>query len=161
MKFGCCASIDQAGLVHAAGYDFIECTVVSLVPEKSEEEFAEILEKYQRSPIPVEVCNVFLPGDLKVVGASVDAKRIERYLKTALTRVKQIGADTIVFGSGGARSIPENFPRGEAEQQILTFLHLVAKYAEPLGLTIVIEPLNRKESNILNSIPVNHCHKSN
>ncbi|MFC0473020.1 sugar phosphate isomerase/epimerase family protein [Halalkalibacter kiskunsagensis] len=153
MRLGCCASIDQANVVHAAGFDFIECTVVSLIPERSEEDFAEVLKKYQESPIPVEVCNVFLPGDLKVVGESVDLGRINRYLKTSLARVKQIGADTIVFGSGGARTIPEGFSREKAEEQIFTFLDLAADYAEPLGLTIVIEPLNTKESNILNSVP--------
>jgi sugar phosphate isomerase/epimerase len=88
-----------------------------------------------------------------VVGESVDLGRINHYLQTALARVKQIGADTIVFGSGGARTIPEGFSREEAEEQIFTFLDLAADYAEPLGLTIVIEPLNKKESNIFNSVP--------
>ncbi len=152
MKFGCCASIEQAQDVYAAGFDFIECTVVSLEPEKSDHEFAKILTKYRNSPIPIEVFNVFLPGDMKIVGETVDQNRIKDYLEKALARVNQIGADTIVFGSGGARSVPNGYSFKRAEEQIIQFLKMVADYAEPLGITIVIEPLNKKESNIINSV---------
>ncbi|WP_077623004.1 sugar phosphate isomerase/epimerase family protein [Sediminibacillus massiliensis] len=152
MRFGCCADIRDAGLLHEAGFDFIECTVTSLVPER-DEDFPEILQLYQESPLPVEVCNIFLPGTLKITGENVDQAAIKQYLEKALPRVKQIGVDTIVFGSGGARSLPEGFSRHKGEPQIIEFLHLAADYAEPLGLTIVIEPLNREESNIINSIP--------
>ncbi|MBM7570332.1 hypothetical protein [Aquibacillus albus] len=34
MKFGICPDIDKAAVVKEAGYDFIECNVISLVPEK-------------------------------------------------------------------------------------------------------------------------------
>ncbi|MBS4176147.1 sugar phosphate isomerase/epimerase family protein [Lederbergia citrea] len=152
MKFGCCASIDQAQNVQAAGFDFIECTVVSLVPEKNDNEFAEVLKKYQESPVPIGACNVFLPGDMKIVGDTVNHNRIKTYVENALSRVKQIGADTIVFGSGGARTVPHGFSHDRAEEQIIQFLNLTADYAEPLDLTIVIEPLNKKESNIINSV---------
>ncbi len=30
---------------------------------------------------------------------------------------------------------------------------MIADYADPLGITIVIEPLNTTESNIINSVP--------
>jgi len=152
MKFGCCLGIDQASLVHDAGFDFMECTVVSLLPEKSDREFAEIFKKFQDSPLPVEAFNVFLPGDMKIVGDKVSHDRIKHYVEIALQRVHQIGADTIVFGSGGARSFPEGFSYERAEEQILQFLSLVADYADPLDITIVIEPLNKKESNIINSV---------
>ncbi|MEK3890504.1 sugar phosphate isomerase/epimerase family protein [Bacillus sp. FSL K6-3431] len=152
MKFGCCANLDQAYQIYNAGFDFIECTVVSLMPEKNDSEFAEVLNKYQESPIPIEAFNVFLPGDMKIVGETVDLNRIKTYVETALSRVNQIGADTIVFGSGGARTVPNGFSYDRSEEQILQFLNLTADFAEPLGLTIVIEPLNKKESNIINSV---------
>lgn len=152
MKFGCCANIDQAENIHAAGFDFIECTVISLEPEKSDNEFGSVLNRYQNTPLPIEVCNVFLPGDMKIVGETVNHNRIKTYIEKALARVKQIRADTIVFGSGGARTIPSGFSHNRAEDQMLQFLNLVADYAEPLDLTIVIEPLNKKESNMINSV---------
>lgn len=153
MKFGYCADIEQADILQQAGYDFIECTVVSLIPEQGDEEFTEILRKFQESNLPVGACNVLLPEDLKITGETVNEERIKRYMEKALYRVKQIGADIVVFGSGAARSFSEEFPREKAKDQIIRFLHIAADYAERLGITIVIEPLNKKESNIINSVP--------
>ncbi len=53
MRFGCCCSIEQAAVAHAAGFDYSETTVVSLLPEATEPFFAPLLESYQASPIPV------------------------------------------------------------------------------------------------------------
>lgn len=153
MKFGCCGPIENAAIAHAAGFDYLECTVVSLLPEATESLFAPILEKYQAAPIPVLACNVFLPGDLKVVGPDLDQRRIRSYVQTAMRRVMLIGARVVVFGSGKARMIPDGFDRADAEAQIVDFLQLVADEAEQHGITVVIEPLNRRESNILNSVP--------
>jgi sugar phosphate isomerase/epimerase len=152
MRFGCCCSIEQAAVAHAAGFDYIETTVVSLLPEATEPFFAPLLESYQASPIPVGACNVFLPGDLKVVGPEVDWQRTENYVRTALHRVKLLGADLVVFGSGKARMVPDAFARSAAEDQLVDFLQLVGEVAATHAIIVVIEPLNRKESNILNSV---------
>ncbi|QGH36643.1 TIM barrel protein [Gracilibacillus salitolerans] len=152
MKIGCCTNIDHVDFVVAAGFEFLECTVVSLVPE-NDADYEEIRKKFQDSHLPIEVCNVFLPGHLKVTGNDVDETAIETYLSKAIPRVREIGADTVVFGSGGARSYPEHFSKIEAEKQLIRFLHMAAEYAEKHDITIVIEPLNKKESNIINSVP--------
>ncbi|MDC3416036.1 sugar phosphate isomerase/epimerase family protein [Aquibacillus salsiterrae] len=151
MRFGVCADINRASEIYKAGYDFIECTVISLVPD-DDRQFSELFHQYKESPVPIEACNVFLPGNLKIVGDSVDEDSIRTYLEKALPRVKKIGADTVVFGSGGARTLPIGFERSRGEEQIVQFLNLVADYADDLELTVVIEPLNRKESNIINSV---------
>lgn len=153
MRFGCCASIEQAESVYQAGFDFIECPVISLIPEESEEAFEKILPLFKESLVPVEVCNIFLPPDLKVVGEAVDEDRIKKYIETALQRVKKIGVDTVVLGSGQSRSVPEGFSHEKAEEQILSILYMIADHADLLDITIVIEPLNTKESNIITSIP--------
>lgn len=152
LKIGCCAPIEQAAAVHAAGFDYIECMVTALDPEGSEEAFVEKLNSYEQSPLPIEACNVFLPGDLKIVGPTVDEDRVKKYLENAIQRVHRIGAEVIVFGSGGARMVPEDFDRKRAQEQITQFLHWAADVAEPLGVTIVIEPLNQTECNIINSV---------
>ncbi|WP_231735355.1 sugar phosphate isomerase/epimerase family protein [Gracilibacillus massiliensis] len=152
IKIGVCGSIEDAVLVKEAGYDFLECTVVSLVPD-NDQDFEKLYEKYKQSPIPIETCNILLPGHLRVTGPNVDFVQLETYINKALYRVNAIGADTVVFGSGGARSYPDGFSKEEAEKQIIQFLKMVAGVAEPLGITIVIEPLNQKESNIITSVP--------
>jgi sugar phosphate isomerase/epimerase len=153
IQLGCCCAVDQAAIAHAAGFDYLECTVVSLQPEADEATAAPILEAYRSAPLPVQAFNVLLPRDLKVVGPDVDWPRVERYVARALARVEAVGARRVVFGSGGARAVPDGFGRGRAEDQLVAFLGLLADQAEPRGITVVIEPLNRKESNILNDVP--------
>ncbi|MCB0089165.1 MAG: sugar phosphate isomerase/epimerase [Caldilineaceae bacterium] len=152
MKIGCCSAIENAGLLKEAGFDYIECTVTSLMAEADDQTFAPILQRYQASPLPTPVLNVFLPGDLKVVGPEVDWPRVEKYVNTALARANQIDAGMIVFGSGRSRAIPDGFDRDEAWAQLVRFLQITADAADANDITIVIEPLNTKESNVLNSV---------
>lgn len=149
MQIGCCCTIEDAPIAKAAGFDFIECQVTSLLPEESDAAVADIIAQHQASPIPVAAFNVFLPRDLKIVGPTVDMPRIERYVDNALARVHAIGAKIVVFGSGAARDIPEGFARSDARQQTISFLQHVAIPAEQYGITVVIEPLNSKESNTI------------
>mgnify|MGYP001019206367 CR=1 FL=1 len=51
----------------------------------------------------------------------------------------------------GARAVPADYPRVKAWMQLVRFLNLCADAAEDQGLTIAIEPLNRAESNIINT----------
>jgi sugar phosphate isomerase/epimerase len=152
MQIGCCCSLDQAEVAHAAGFDYLECTLTSLLPEADEAIFAPIRARYQAAPLPVRTCNVFLPSDLKVVGTQVDEARLRRYVETALARAQQVGIRLAVFGSGTARMVPDGFGRDAAQAQLVRFLQGVAEVAAETGITIAIEPLNRKESNILNSV---------
>jgi sugar phosphate isomerase/epimerase len=152
MKFGCCCPIEQAGLAHTAGFDFVECPLVSLQAEQDETVFAPIRERYAAAPLPTPAFNMFLPGDLKVVGPAVDQNRVQCYVQTALKRAHQLGAQVIVFGSGRARNVPDDFSRATANAQLVDFLTFTGPIAQQQGITIAIEPLNRRESNILNSV---------
>ena len=56
----------------------------------------------------------------------------------------------MVFGSGGARRVPEGFPQEEAFSQLVELgKHHVAPAMEAWGITCCVEPLNRTECNIL------------
>jgi len=149
---GCCGAVEDAERLHTAGFDYMESTVVALAREEDEAAFAPQLAQYQSTPLPIRAFNVFLPGDLKIVGPSVDRGRVQAYVERALRRVQAVGAQVVVFGSGGARRVPEGFPRDQAVRQLEQFLHMVADVAEPKGITIAIEHLNRRECNILNSV---------
>lgn len=152
MRIGCCCDISDAPIAHAAGFDFIECKVTSLLPDETDETSAPIIAQHCASPVPVAAFNVFLPRDLKIVGPSVDSTRIERYVDNAMRRVAQVGARMVVFGSGAARAIPDGFSRQEAHNQTVAFLRRVDDAAQHHGITVVIEPLNSKESNTILSV---------
>ena len=63
-----------------------------------------------------------------------------------------LGAEKIVFGSSGARNVPLGFSRDEAMDQIRAFLTELAPIARRFGITVVLEHLNRGESNLINSL---------
>lgn len=152
MQFGCCCKIEENAQARVAGFDFIECAVTALQPESDDETIQPLLDCYRESALPIPAFNVFLPGDLKVTGPDVDWARVQAYVASALDRVQSVGGRTIVFGSGRSRNIPPGFDRQTASGQLVRFLGLVADVAEPLDITVIIEPLNRKESNVINSV---------
>lgn len=152
MQFGCCAPIDRAAEVHAAGFDYLEAAVTSLIADEDDAAFAPVLAKYQASPIPVQAFNLFLPRDLKIVGPDVDEARMKQYVKRAVARIRQVGATRAVLGSGGSRNIPEGYPRDKAVAQIVHFLTVLADETDGTELVIAIEPLNQRESNVINSV---------
>jgi sugar phosphate isomerase/epimerase len=152
MQLGCCCSIEEAAVAKEAGFDFLEGKVVTLLADEDNLGLPAALARYQNAALPVRAFNVFLPGDLKIVGPAVDETRLQGYIRRALDRVRAVGGELVVFGSGGARSIPPGFSRTEAIGQISWFLSQAAGVAEAAGLVIAIEPLNRQESNVINSV---------
>ncbi len=151
MKLGVCTSLDNAGVLARLGYDYIE-TGLSAVAAMPEEEFCHAAESLTGSGLRCEAMNGMLPGDLSVVGGAADLARAESYLSTAFARAEQLGAQVIVFGSGGSRRVPKGFSWARAWRQLRDYLTLADRLAGEHGLRIAIEPLRREECNILNRV---------
>jgi sugar phosphate isomerase/epimerase len=152
MSIGMCLGHDQvAGL--APGYDYLEMTVSgALSPLEDDAAFAPKLAALQAMPgPPIRAFNVFLPGSLRVTGPEVDWPALSTYVGRAVDRAFALGGEIIVFGSGGARRIPDGFSRGKAWEQLVRFCSLCAQHLAGSGITLAIEPLNRNESNVINS----------
>ena len=73
-------------------------------------------------------------------------------MTNVLRRAKTVGMNILVFGSGGARNVPEGFDRVRAREQIVAFARMAAPIAQQNGITIVVEHLNKTECNIINSL---------
>ncbi len=153
MKFGVCGDMSLAAIAAQSSFDYVECSVPALLmPREPEEVFRASLEAVQKAAIPCPVLNLFIPGDLKIVGADVDTKALEAYVRTSMVRAEDVGVEVIVFGSGGARRIPEGFDPHLAHAQLLAFCRMVAPLANDHGVTVVVEPLNLAECNVLTSV---------
>ena len=151
MKIGWCAPLKQAGLVREAGFDFLE---VPLAPLGLEDKttFDQARRELAECPISVAAFNMFLPRDMRVVGPDTDDDRLTAYLGKAADLIDSAGATIVVFGSGWARNVPDDWERARGEDQFLQALSWCADALRGTGTTLVIEPLNRKESNIVNSV---------
>lgn len=147
MQFGACTSSANALAAQAGGWDFIEENVQGYLKGQSAD--------WQAPPspaLPVPSANSLVPGTLPIVGPKVDFAALQKYMTNVFRRAQQVQMHTLVFGSGGARQVPDGFDRNKAVDQITDFLGMAGPIAQQHGVTLVIEPLNRGECNILNSV---------
>ena len=151
MKIGFCAKIERIDEVAQAGFDYLE-PPVSAAAAWTEEEFKENLEKVQNASIPVPAFNVLFPKTLQLLSPETTDQQIIDYLRPALARVQKLGGKVVVFGSGASRKRPENMPYGEAFRRLVEVTRVIGFVAGEYGITIVIEPLNRSETNMINSV---------
>lgn len=152
-KLGVCTSIKNHKIVAAAGFDYIEESVGRfLIPGKSEDEFEKNLAILRKSSIPIIACNGFLPGHLKTTGEATNHEEIIQYAETAFRRAKKAEIKNIVFGSSGSRNFPEGFSKDLALEQFASLLKQMGPIAEKYGIYVVIEPLRKEESNLINRV---------
>jgi len=150
---GACSSVENWPALKKAGADYVEDSVGRLLkPNAPEAEIAKVLEALRTNAIPVPVCNGFLPGDLKLVGAEARHDAVIEYATKAFERAKKVGIGIIVLGSGGARKVPDGFDRAKAEEQFIAILKRLGAAAEPFGVTVAMESLNRGETNFGNAL---------
>lgn len=151
MKLGICSPIERIDRIQELGFDYIELPVTSIAA-LSDSDFVQVEEKNKKSKIKCEAFNLLFPKEIRLVGDNVDRAAVTRYISAALKRVGILGGEVVVFGSGGARRCPEGWQRDEAWKQLIETCILLGNEAEKYGITIVIEPLNTGETNIINSV---------
>ena len=151
IKIGICTDIKNIDIVEKCGYDYLEASLAGLAA-MTDAEYAEAFALVQKAKIKVEACNGMLPATVRVTGPEVNAQKIHDYLDMAFDRAAKLGVKVVVFGSSGARNVPEGFNMGQAWRQISNFLRLAQPHAQQYGITIAIEPLRRGESNIINLV---------
>ena len=153
MQYGVCGGPGCARAAAEAGFDFFEWSVQDfLKPQESDEAFAEALAGVEAAELPCRATNCFVPGDLKITGPDVSMSALEKYVTTAFRRAEKAGVKTVVFGSGGARQIPDGFDEEAARRQIVGFCRMLAPVAQGHGVTVVVEPLSRNECNVLTTV---------
>ncbi|MGD0389879.1 MAG: sugar phosphate isomerase/epimerase family protein [Tepidisphaeraceae bacterium] len=151
MRFGICANAKRAEELRSAGADFVEENVQTFLRGLLND--AEWQGTWSGdSALPVFAANSLVPGDLKIVGPSIDFEGLRKYLQTVVARAQRVGIKVLVFGSGTARNIPDGFDRERAQVQIVAFCKMAAELCGRAGVTLVLEPLNRGECNVINTV---------
>lgn len=147
MQYGVCVSASQAASARDGGWDFVEENVQSYLKGQTADWQAPAA-----LALPTPAANSLVPGTLPIVGPLRDPDALRAYLGNVFARAKSAGMHTLVFGSGAARNVPDGFDRNNAIDQITDFLADAAALAAANAITLVIEPLNRGECNILNTV---------
>ena len=152
MRIGICTSPDHLTEAHEAGFAFAELGCGFLLPDRDETAFESVLHTLRSAPIPVEAFNCFLPGTCKVTGPDVDLQAVGAYMDRVLSRAARTGASIIVFGSGGARRVPDGFSVETARDQFVEAARLAGETAAKHGMTVVLEPLLKRACNFFNRV---------
>ena len=126
------------------GYDFAEYSVGTLLKLTDDE-----VRKLNNDNLNIIVCKNFIPSEFKIVECSDE---LFDYVEKALKRTDELGIEYIVFGSGAARTIPENMSYEDGIKCIEKFLVRCDEICSKYKTKIVIEPLNKKECNIFNTV---------
>jgi D-psicose/D-tagatose/L-ribulose 3-epimerase len=150
VRIGYCGPLKDIDAVKAAGFDYMEVRT-SEIAALSDADFENAAAKFKQVGLPVLAANLFIPANIKVTGPNIDKDRQREYVRLALDRVSRLGVRVVVFGSGGARQVPEGFSKREAFEQLVDFGKRIAPEARSRNITIAIEPLRQQESNIINN----------
>jgi sugar phosphate isomerase/epimerase len=150
VQVGYCTPLRNIEAAKAAGFDYVELST-SEIAGLSDADFEQAAARVQQAEIPVPATNLFLPAALKVTGPNIDADQQMAYVKKAFARLARLGTQIVVFGSGGARQVPDGFPKDQAFRQLVEFGKRIAPEARARGITVAVEPLRRQETNIINS----------
>jgi sugar phosphate isomerase/epimerase len=161
MKIGICANLPAPGnapakpdiisLAAKIGYDYVELPLAPIA-DLDDGGYEYVKQKLADANIKCECCNIFFPARIRLTGESRDEAAVGEYIDTALRRAGGLGVKIVVFGSSGARNVPEGYPYETAFAQIADTLKTASAAAKKYGVQIAIESLNRGESNIIVSL---------
>lgn len=151
MKIGICTGVENMEKAIAAGADYIEVSNMKLAAMTGEE-FEKVAAIAAAHPDYAYCANGLVPGDIRLTGPDVDYNKIREFSEMSFARLARLGVKIIVFGSSKAKIVPEGFSFDEAWDQLVKVTRIFSDVAAKHGQTVVIEPLNEKECNII--VPV-------
>lgn len=151
MRFGICAPLSRIETVKQMGFDYLEFSA-SALGEMEESEFLNNVSLVRRLDFYPECCNCLIPGSIPLMGDAYNEELLRDHLHRVFGRMRQIGSSVAVFGSGHSRSCPPGMPLAEGCRQLADVTRVIGEIAALYGVRIAIEPLNRSETNTINTV---------
>jgi sugar phosphate isomerase/epimerase len=150
-EIGIAQGLEYDSVLYASGYQYIVESINKIISPRnvSEEQFAENLATLGKLKTKVYAVNLFIPGDLKLVGPEVNEQAILSYAEPVLLRCKQAGIKMVVWGSGGARRVPDGFDREKAKEQFAFIAQKISVIAKKHNIMLALENLNSTETNFI------------
>ncbi|HEY5584743.1 MAG TPA: sugar phosphate isomerase/epimerase family protein [Ruminiclostridium sp.] len=161
MKLGICTNMiastdDRFGVSHLneiaeAGFEYIELPMATIM-SVDEQEYQKLVKTISDSPVKCEVVCSLMRPDISVVGDEYDKNKLVEYIKVAATRANDLHVKSVVFGSPRSRSM--RFPPYSLSDTLLQLaesLHIIMNHMDQYGISVLMEPLNRIETNLINT----------
>lgn len=166
VKFGICTDLSKTSIIKAMGWDFVEVNAQQYFQGLVPDDAFLGLNALQSAALPVQAANCLVPGDLKLVGPGTDWPKLQQYMERVCARARGAGVGVLVLGSGVARRVPDGVESDQARGELIRFCQMAALTAARHHVVLVLEPLCRRECNIVNTVAeamtyvqtVNHPH---
>jgi D-psicose/D-tagatose/L-ribulose 3-epimerase len=152
-RYGVILASEHVTAAEAAGADYVEPTIVGNLVVPGAGGRWVMNPKYRgakRSPSFA----VLFPGDMRLSDPSFPREVITRYLEDVLGAVSGVAEQDalIVFGSGAARTIPDDVDSAVGARRFAEVLVEARDIATRNRVCIILEPLHRGETNLVNTI---------
>jgi sugar phosphate isomerase/epimerase len=107
---------------------------------------------FKKLKLSMYAFNIFMPGEMKLVGPDVNEESILKYARSVFQRCNRAGVNMIIWGSGGARRVPDGYDHKKAKEQFIAIARKVAMISKTYNITIALENLNSTETNFINTV---------
>lgn len=151
-EIGVCARREWFEAALAAGAAYVEPVVANDLLVKEGDRWAAspnyVVERKPRS------FAVLFPADLRLSDPAFPRESIAGYLAAAMAVIASVGVRgaKVVLGSGPARRIPDAIERSSGEETFANVVRNAQAEAEKHGLRLILEPLQKGETNLLHTI---------
>jgi len=151
---GIVQNIENDSLLQRYGYRYLVESVGKLISPRTvtDEQFQSNVLKIKNLRVPMYAFNIFIPGELKIVGPDVNEAALLTYVDNVFQRCQATGVNRIIWGSGGSRRVPEGFDRIKAKEQFVSMAKKIADKASRYHITLALENLNSTETNFITTV---------
>ena len=100
---GIVQNIENDSLLQRYGYRYLVESVGKLISPRTvtDEQFQSNVLKIKNLRVPMYAFNIFIPGELKIVGPDVNEAALLTYVDKVFQRCQAAGVNRIIWGSGG------------------------------------------------------------
>lgn len=152
-NIGICTKLEESANMKALGFKYLEGNISGFfAPFKSDEDFQKNKVTLDAAVLSMPAANGFFPGNIRLTGPDVKMDTVLAFAQKAFERAKQSNTRFFVLGSGTARKIPDGFDPAEARKQFVEICKKLGPLAKKNKVIVVIEPLNKGETNFINSV---------
>jgi len=151
---GIVQNIENDSLLQRYGYRYLVESVGKLISPRTvtDEQFQANVLKIKNLRVPMYAFNIFIPGELKIVGPEVNESAVLTYVDKVFQRCKSAGVSRIIWGSGGSRRVPDGFDHTKAKEQFVSIAKKIAAKASQYNITLALENLNSTETNFITTV---------
>jgi sugar phosphate isomerase/epimerase len=145
------SELSRAAEARAQGFDFVQ-SAGNLVADLSDAEFFSEKTRIADAGIPLAVLSVPLPPEARVTERGFNLYAWTEHLKRAVPRMAELGCRKLLWSDGRARVLPVEGNIAGLKEQVAQFLFLLCDLAANARIAVLVEPLDPRRTNFLNSM---------